>query len=448
MFTTDAVPYFPIKLARDGTGWVMRNPITDMTSVLNEAAYRLVASCDGYRTLEEITAELSQAYHSDSQKLLSMSAPVLKILSEEGMLWWRRRRMKWWHLGPPAGVLWDLTRRCNLYCQHCVVDSARLRYGELSLAECCRLIDEMAGFGVRQLILSGGEPMLRRDFLNICSYAVEHGLFLQIATNATLITRASAACLATLKAAAQVSLDGSRPDMHDIFRGVPGAWRRAIRGIGYLRAAGVPVTLAAAVTTINIEDIPNLYRLAIDLGAETFRVLPFVPYGRGARSRDLEVTPEQMRTLTERLRESRKLLGLNIAPMEFECCFEPPPVAEADSQTHVGCDGAIAYCTVTSSGDVLPCNYFSGVQAENVREHEFEWIWHNSRFLNYFRSLVVGDIDGACQSCGFLSSCRGSCLAANFAHGNLFQSNCHCWIATSNYRELSKPGEVMCTTLD
>ncbi len=173
-----------------------------------------------------------------------------------------------------------------------------------------------------------------------------------------------------------------------------------------------------------------------------------MPYGRGARSRDLEVTPEQMRTLTERLRESRKLLGLNIAPMEFECCFEPPPVAEADSQTHVGCDGAIAYCTVTSSGDVLPCNYFSGVQAENVREHEFEWIWHNSRFLNYFRSLVVGDIDGACQSCGFLSSCRGSCLAANFAHGNLFQSNCHCWIATSNYRELSKPGEVMCTTLD
>ncbi len=435
MFAADAVPYFPVKVVRDGEKWSLHNPTTGDSVALNEAAYRLVVSCDGCHTLEEITAELSRAYRLDPSQVLAMSTPTLQNLSDEGMIWWRKQRMNWWRLGPPTGVLWDLTKRCNLSCRHCVVDSARSGKGELSLAECQRLIEEMAGFGVRQVILSGGEPTLRRDFLDICNYAAESGLFLQIATNATLITRDSAASLGNLKAAAQVSLDGSHPGLHDAFRGVSGSWRRTVRGIGYLRAAGVPVTLAAVATTANIADIPAIYRLAFDLGVSTFRLLPFVPYGRGSRSRELEVAPEQMRELTEKLREARNVVGLNILPMEFECCFEPPPAEEADSQTHIGCDGAIAYCAVTADGEVLPCNYFSGVQAENIREHDFEWIWHNSQFLNYFRSLVVGDIKGRCQNCSWLASCRGSCIASNFAHGNIFQSNCHCWMAASNHED-------------
>lgn len=425
----ECVPYFPLRLVRQGEAWLLANPITGVSSEINDAACHLLGLCDGYRTLGEIVEELRQAYRSERSDILSTAVPLLQTLSDEGVLWQRQRRMSWYRHPPPMAVLWDLTGRCNLRCRHCVVDSAHSSNDGLTLAECRRLIDEMADFGVQQLILSGGEPLIRSDFLDICRYAADRKLALQVATNATLISRRTAAVMAEVKAAAQVSLDAADPSTHDDFRQVRGAWERCLRGVQALLAENVPVTLAATVTRANIEQIQALYRLAAGLGVATFRILPFVPYGRGAESQALEVPPEQMRDLTANLRRCREEAGLPIAPMEFECTFLPPPSMAADPLAHVGCDGAIAYCTITSKGDVLPCNFFSGAEAENVREREFEWIWHNSRFLNYFRSLVVGDIEGSCQNCDWLSTCRGSCLAANFAHGNIFQSNCHCWLA-------------------
>jgi len=413
---------------RDGEIWLYTNPLTGVSSEVNETARQLLGLCDGYRTLREIIEEISRAYHCETSDAAAMSEPLLQMLAGEGVLWRRNRRMNWHNLPPPMAVLWDLTGNCNLNCRHCVVDSTRSRNDALSFAECRRLIDELADFGVQQLILSGGEPLTRPDFLDICHYANSRGLSLQVATNATLISKKTASVLAGFGAAAQVSLDAPAPTIHDSFRQVPGAWKRGVRGIRDLLSAGVPVTLAATVTTVNIKEIPALYRLAAGLGVSTFRILPFVPYGRGAKSNTLEVSPEQMRGLTADLLQCRTEVGLPIAPMEFECTFSPPLPATPTPDMHIGCDGAIAYCTINSAGEVLPCNFFSGVEAENVREYPFVWIWNNSRFMNYFRSLVVDDIHGFCQRCDWLAACRGSCPAANFAHGDIFQSNCHCWL--------------------
>ncbi len=443
----ESVPYFPLKLVQEREAWLLVNPLTGVSSEINGPAYSLLRLCDGYRTLAEVIEELQRSYQSERSDILAVAEPLLRMLSDQGVLWQLRRRMNWWRLPPPVAVLWDLTGRCNLRCRHCVVGSTSSCSDDLTPEECQRLVDEMAGFGVQQLILSGGEPLLRPDFLDIGRHAVSHKLSLQVATNATLVTAKVAAALGEFGAAAQVSLDAADPVTHDDFRQVQGAWRRATRGIRHLLAVKVPITLAATVTTANIEQILDLYRMAADLGVTTFRILPFVPYGRGGQYRALEVSPEQMRHLTEELNILRGEVGLPIAPMEFECTFRPPPPSQPDPLTHVGCDGGIAYCTINSKGEVLPCNFFSGAEAENVREHSFEWIWHNSRFLNYFRSLVVDDIQGACQSCGWLSACRGSCLAANFAHGDIFQSNCHCWLATSNCERSSDRSDSLSTVI-
>ncbi|NHJ31387.1 MAG: SPASM domain-containing protein, partial [Asgard group archaeon] len=96
------------------------------------------------------------------------------------------------------------------------------------------------------------------------------------------------------------------------------------------------------------------------------------------------------------------------------------------------CDGAVAYATITPSGEVLPCRFFDGVRAENVKSLPFRDIWYQSRFLNYFRSLRVSDLHGNCAKCYWLFRCAGSCRAFSFAEGDLFNGNKTCWAWLEN----------------
>jgi radical SAM protein with 4Fe4S-binding SPASM domain len=425
-----AVPYFPFRISKDNDIWITKDPLSSEIQELNEAAYWLLKMCDGYRTLDEIITQLSTSFHSEQDTVMRKSRSVLDELTNRGLLWWRSERMNCWKVPAPAGVLWDLTSKCNLRCRHCVVSAGEECNDELGFEDCCRLVDEFADFGVAQLILSGGEPMIRKDFFGIAEYAASRNILIQVATNGTLIDEDAAEKLANIGARAQVSLDSSIPAIHDTFRQSLGSWQKTVDGIKLLVKAGVPVTLAAAVTTMNIDNIPELYELGKELGVHTFRILPFVPSGRGMEALDLEVKPERMQELTEFLLGKREADGPEIAPMEFECTFRPIPEQgfKTDSDARIGCDGAIGYCTVTSKGDVLPCNYFEGADVENVKDRSFRWIWDNSRFLNYFRSLKASDMKGECSRCQWLSVCRGSCIAANFTRRDLFQANCHCWL--------------------
>jgi radical SAM protein with 4Fe4S-binding SPASM domain len=141
----------------------------------------------------------------------------------------------------------------------------------------------------------------------------------------------------------------------------------------------------------------------------------------------MEVHPEEMHEMIKSLRSEES--DVPIMEMEFECTLSPPSAEKYEPKTHVGCDGAIAYCTLVSNGDVLPCHFFSGVEADNVRDKSFAWIWENSQILNYFRSLTISDIRGTCQECAWLPECRGGCIANGYVNGDIFESNRHCWIA-------------------
>jgi radical SAM protein with 4Fe4S-binding SPASM domain len=434
VFGGDAVPYFPLQTIHNGDVWVVRDVVNGGEHELNDDAHRLLRLCDGCRTWGEIVAELTRVYQTGNAQVTELSEALLRELTDSGVLWWRQQPLEWQRPLPPTAVLWDLTAACNLSCRHCVVSAGRSAEDELSLDECHQLTDELADLSIEQLILSGGEPLLRPDFFAIAEHAARRGLAQQIATNGTLVTKETARRLADIGVNAQVSLDGATAAVHDEFRQVPGTWKRAVRGIGHLVEAGVPVMVAAAVTKLNVQEIPALYDLAAELGAHTFRILPFVPSGRGATALELEVSPQEMQEVTVYLAGRQDEGALAVAPMEFECTLAAPPGDRADPRTRIGCDGARAYCTVTSTGELLPCNFFAGVEAGNVREHGFLWVWENSRFLSYFRSLTVSDLHDICRSCGWLSVCRGSCIAANLAHGDIFQSNCHCWVAEERRR--------------
>jgi radical SAM protein with 4Fe4S-binding SPASM domain len=126
--------------------------------------------------------------------------------------------------------------------------------------------------------------------------------------------------------------------------------------------------------------------------------------------------------------DRRSAVSMTILPLEFECTFSAPSAEPVDPSRPNECGGAIHYCTVTPTGEVLPCHYFEGVVTDSVQNRPFMEVWQKSRFLNYFRSIEIGDIRGHCRECGWLSECRAGCRATNFSNRDLFGSNNHCWI--------------------
>ena len=157
----------------------------------------------------------------------------------------------------PRLISWNMTFRCNLRCPHCYID-ARESEGksELSTEEGKALIDQIVEVSKPILILSGGEPLLRDDVFELARYARAKGLIVAMGTNGTLITDSVAKELKSsgVKAVA-VSIDSSVPDRHDAFRGVKGAWERALDGIDACIEKGIGVQVNTTVTQQNYDDL-------------------------------------------------------------------------------------------------------------------------------------------------------------------------------------------------
>jgi len=191
-------------------------------------------------------------------------------------------------------VAWEVTRTCNLSCVHCRAASLDEPYsGELTTDEAIRLIDDISTVSKPILILTGGEPLLRDDIFRIASYGNEKGFRITMATNGTLVT--SDIAKEMKKAGVQrvsVSLDGATPESHDNFRQVKGAFDAAVKGIDVLKAHGIPFQINTTVTAVNREELPEIHRLAVSLGAVAHHIFLLVPTGRARDMAGQEIPPE------------------------------------------------------------------------------------------------------------------------------------------------------------
>ena len=160
-------------------------------------------------------------------------------------------------------VVWNLTRTCNLKCQHCYTDSANRRYeGELTTEQCRTVLDDLAAFKVPAVLFSGGEPLSRPDVLDLAAYARSKGLHVVLSTNGTLIDRKTAERLKELEFAyVGISLDSAFPEVHDHFRGVSGAYERTMRGFRHCVEVGQKVGLRLTLTRETCENLDEIFDL-------------------------------------------------------------------------------------------------------------------------------------------------------------------------------------------
>jgi radical SAM protein with 4Fe4S-binding SPASM domain len=182
---------------------------------------------------------------------------------------------------PLKGSL-EVTLRCNVRCAHCYLPLAQRagpRQGELTLAEIQRILSEVADAGCLWLLLTGGEPFLRRDFLDIYDFAKRKGFITSIFTNGTLLTESIADHLAEWRPfMLEISLYGATQATYERVTGVPGSYARCMRGIELLLERGLPLQLKTVLLTLNQDELAQMRQFSKSLGLK-FRFDPVISAG-------------------------------------------------------------------------------------------------------------------------------------------------------------------------
>jgi len=315
-------------------------------------------------------------------------------------------------------VAWEITRSCNLACVHCRASSRRGPYhGELATEDSLRLLDEISTVGNPVVILTGGEPLLRKDIYDIAAYGNALGLRMVLATNGTLITEEMAARI--LKSGIKrvsVSIDGKNDRSHDDFRGVPGAFGRALAGIDALKKTGLEFQINTTITRLNRGQMADIMDMAIDIGAAAHHIFLLVPTGRGKDLIDQAISPEEYEQTLNLFYEKSLTCSIQLkatcAPHYYRILCQRGGGTKIGKQAlenpfHAmtrGCLGGVSFCFISHTGQVQPCGYLE-LNCGRIGEKTFVEIWKQSTVFHKLRDLKT--YKGKCGRCEFISVCGG-----------------------------------------
>jgi len=322
----------------------------------------------------------------------------------------------------PYVVSWNLTYRCNLACEHCYLDaggSPLVRTenfadrSELGTDECFRVIDEIAAFAPECLtILTGGEPLLRRDILEIVRRAAERGLWVVVGTNGVRISENVARRLAEAGARGlSLSLDALDADRHDRFRRVRGAWQNTVEGAEILNRTGLPFIVQTTAGSHNLGELEAIADFAHGrLAAKVWNLYFLVPTGRGQFISD--ISPAQYDEVLASLfriqqkYDGRMLVNAKCAPHYIKTALENGAPIRTYSGGAGGCPAGTHYMGIRPNGDVTPCPYLP-VFAGTLRSASLTDLWASSElFAGIRRRSALGGRCGACELNAQCGGCR------------------------------------------
>jgi radical SAM protein with 4Fe4S-binding SPASM domain len=340
----------------------------------------------------------------------------------------------------PYVVSWNLTYRCNLACEHCYLDAGGTPLvgtenfadrSELGTEECFRVIDEIAAFAPECLtILTGGEPLLRRDILDIVQRAAERRLWVVVGTNGVRITENVARRLADAGARGlSLSLDALDSESHDRFRKVRGAWRNTVEGAEILNRTGLPFIVQTTAGSHNLGELDAIADFAHErLAAKVWNLYFLVPTGRGQFVSD--ITPAQYDDVLASLYRiqgkyaGRMLVNAKCAPHYIKTLLEngTAPVRTYSGGAG-GCPAGTHYMGIRPNGDVTPCPYLP-VFAGTLRKSSLADLWTSAGLFSDIRQRA--SLGGRCGACEMNAQCGGCRARAYGMTGDLMAEDPLC----------------------
>jgi len=358
----------------------------------------------------------------------------------------------------PLFVDFDVTLACNMKCIHCNLGAQAPLDNELSYEEVKTLITEMFDIGVYNLEITGGEPLMRKDWREILIHTHQYPAWkLTLNTNGVLWTEKDVQFFVEEVPSflAAVSIDGPTAETYGILRrtaaGTPAVreFEKVMHTIHLLKEYGAQIGLNYTITKNTIDNFIKMAQIAQNLGLKLLG-LKFFPYGRGQTySDELELDYNTWATFLReatRLKEEGALEHVSmVTPCPWEMYvplltagyteedvkqywgFESPLKNEYYRMMRdIGCNAGVTYCAVSSDGSVYPCGTVSAktpsLYCGSIREGGLLHVWQNSPFLKKMKELTLSQIEGHCQDCEFRTVCGGGCRARAVVHGGELNS--------------------------
>jgi len=336
----------------------------------------------------------------------------------------------------PFLAIWEVTQSCDLACKHCRAAAQPIPHpDELTHEEGRALIDQIADMHIPIFVFTGGDPLKRKDVFELIRYAAGKGVQVAVTPSATpLLTREQ---IFKMKEAGVVrlgiSLDGSTPEIHDAFRGLPGAWARTIKAIEWAGEAGIPIQVHTTISRHNANDLDNLCNLFEKLAIVMWNVFFLVPVGRGqlddllsgeefeqvfGKIYELSLRANFQIKTTEAMHYRRYLLQHNLEERKMGHGAGHPHGAgyEAGAPTADGRTRAMNWATrrvndgkgfvfISHMGNVYPSGFLP-IHAGNIRETPLSEIYRNAPIFKALRDTKR--LEGKCGACEYKEICGGS----------------------------------------
>ena len=324
-------------------------------------------------------------------------------------------------------VIWNLTRTCNLKCRHCYATSADVPFpGELSHEQALGVLNDLRGFGIPALILSGGEPLSRFDFFALANRAKELGFrHLSLSTNGTKVAEHIDQIADLGFDYVGISLDGIGA-VNDWFRGVDGAYSAALSGVRACKAKGVKVGLRFTLTEDNAGLLPAMLDLCEEEGVDKFYLSHLVYAGRGDKNRGEDAAHGCTRAAMDLLiarawdavskdRPLEVVTGNNDADAVMFLRWVETHFP-ADQAAHVrahlaawgGNSSGLGVANIDPQGKVHPDTYWSDYTVGSVKQTPFSQLWTGADPMLATLRQRPRPLKGRCGACAFKEICGGN----------------------------------------